>query len=53
MDSELEKVLVFMKESQKHWCADTVDDAEEMWTEYPYFLDWAIPIIEKHLENEY
>ena len=49
--STLDNVLKSMKESQKRWCADEVDDAEEMWSEYPGFLDWAVPIIEKELER--
>ena len=47
---DLEAVLSRMKKAQERWClAEIVDDPEEMWEEYPKFLDWAIPILEKSI----
>lgn len=45
MDS-VKDVIKSMQESRERWCADEVDDPEEMWVEYPSFLEWAVPILE-------
>ena len=50
---ELKKILDSMKKSSLRWNAEIVDDPEEMFDEYPKFLLWAIPLLEKYiLENE-
>lgn len=49
--NDLKDVLKSMKESQARWCTDEVDDPEEMWTEYPEFLNRAIPILESCLKE--
>ena len=55
MDNKVEKFLTELlrelKEAQKRWCADEVDDAEEMWIEYPDFIQSTIPKIEELLRN--
>ncbi len=48
----LKDLLKELKESQKHWCAESVDDAEEMWEEYPQFIEATIPKIINLLEEK-
>ena len=47
----LKQILNKMKKADERWNADVVDDAEEMWIEYPEFLTWAIPILEKYIKE--
>ncbi len=48
---DLRAVLEAMKKAKARWCdAKEVDDPEEMFEEYPEFLNWAIPIVEKSLK---
>jgi hypothetical protein len=48
---ELLKILEAMKSARQRWCADVVDDPEDMFLEYPEFLNWAIPSLEKYIMN--
>jgi hypothetical protein len=51
MEEFLRKLYKTLKEAQKRWCdPEDVDDAEEMWTEYPPLIDGLIPQIEELLE---
>lgn len=45
----LTDLLKSLKESRKRWCSNCVDDAEEMWTEYPEFIEAEINSIENLL----
>ncbi len=49
--NDLKEVLSAMKEANERWNADVVDDPEEMFNEYPEFLSWAIPILEKYVQD--
>ena len=49
----LRDILDEMKKLRDHWCAEEVDDAEEMWTEIPPFLAMAVPAMEKALGDAY
>lgn len=46
----LEALLTDLKQAHKKWCSTCVDDAEEMWLEYPEFIDSLIPEIENILD---
>lgn len=48
---KLKGLLEELKVAQKRWCAEEVDDAEEMWIEYPDFINRAIPIIEEVIKG--
>lgn len=39
---KIRSVLKALEKSQTRWCAETVDDAEDMWQEIPGLLDWAV-----------
>lgn len=43
------EILDRLKEAQKRWCAETVDDAEEMWMDIPEMLDEIVPKMESAL----
>lgn len=48
----LHKLLEYMKESQKTWCEEgDISDAEDMWIEYPEFLEWAVPLLEDFIKE--
>jgi hypothetical protein len=50
MDREaLINLLEELKALRRRWCAESVDDEEDMWTEIPAFLDRAVPEMEKAL----
>jgi hypothetical protein len=42
----LKNFLKDLKEAQKRWCSDCVDDPEEMNEEYPDWIDTLVPKIE-------
>jgi len=42
----LRELYSSLKKSQDRWCSDCVDDAEEMWEEYPDFINSTISKIE-------
>jgi hypothetical protein len=46
----LKNLLSNLKNSQKRWCKETVDDSEDILTEYPELIDSLIPEIEEILE---
>jgi hypothetical protein len=46
------EVLERLKNAQKRWCAEEMDDAEEMWSDIPEMLDEIVPMMEKALECE-
>lgn len=46
----LKRFLKDLKESQKRWCGDCVDDSEEMLLEYPEWINSLIPKVEDLLE---
>lgn len=46
----LEALLADLEQAHKRWCSECVDDAEEMWIEYPEFIDSLIPKIENILD---
>ena len=50
--NDLQRVLDKMKQAQQRWCADVVEDPEDMFSEYPEFLNWAITILHNHILNE-
>lgn len=46
----LKNLLNTLKVAQRRWCGPDVDDAEEMWDEYPSFINALIPDVEDILE---
>ena len=49
---DINDVLAEMLKAKAKWLdAEEVDDAEDMWTEYPEFLKWAVPVLEQHLKE--
>ena len=42
----LRGVLKEMQELRDRWCAEEIDDAEEMWVDIPEFLSRAVPAME-------
>ena len=46
----LKRFLKDLKESQKRWCGDCVDDSEEILLEYPEWINSLIPEVEDLLE---
>jgi hypothetical protein len=49
MSERLQKVYAILKEQQERWCAEEIDDPEEMWVEIPQVLDEVIPLLEAEL----
>lgn len=47
--SLLIEVLERLKAAQKRWCAEEMDDAEEMWSDIPELLDEVVPKMEQAL----
>lgn len=46
----VQDVLTELQAAKAKWVdAESVDDAEDMWIEYPRFLRQAVPILEAHL----
>jgi hypothetical protein len=45
----LAKILSTLKTARDRWCAEEVDDAEEMWIEIPEMLDEIVPELESTL----
>jgi hypothetical protein len=50
VEKYLNKLLSSLRESHKRWCSDCVDDPEEMYGEYPDFIDGTISELEDLLE---
>jgi hypothetical protein len=46
----LEKLLRQFKKLENRWCADEVDDPEEMWDELPEWIEDKVLEIENILE---
>jgi hypothetical protein len=45
----LKRFLKDLKESQKRWCGDCVDDSEEILMEYPEWINSLVPEVEELL----
>ena len=48
-ESKLKEVLETLKESRNRWCAECVDDSEDMLTEIPGLLTYAVQVMEEAL----
>jgi hypothetical protein len=45
------EILETLKAAQRRWCAEEVDDAEEMWSDVPEMLDEIVPKMERVLNQ--
>jgi len=50
IEKRLKEILEELKKARKRWCRETVDDAEDMWSEIPELLAYAVPAMEEALE---
>ncbi len=50
--SALERILEKLQKARERWCAETVDDPEEMWLEVPELLDDIVPKLEEVVRLE-
>jgi hypothetical protein len=48
-ESKLKEVLTALTKSRDRWCAECVDDSEDMFTEIPELLSYAVQTMEEAL----
>jgi hypothetical protein len=47
--SKVEEVLAKLKKLQEAWCADEVDDPEDLMNDIPEFIDYAVDALTEAL----